>query len=46
MVEPTYRTLEILAQLALLATGTRITYRGEENIPDRGGAVVAINHTS
>jgi 1-acyl-sn-glycerol-3-phosphate acyltransferase len=46
MVEPTYRTLEILAQLALLATGTRITYRGEENIPDRGGAVVTINHTS
>ena len=46
MVEPTFRTFEILAQLALLATGTRITYRGEENIPDRGGAVVAINHTS
>jgi len=45
MVEPTYRTLEILAQLARLATGTRITYRGEENIPDHGGAVVAINHT-
>jgi 1-acyl-sn-glycerol-3-phosphate acyltransferase len=46
MVEPTYRTLEILAQLALLATGTRITYGGIENIPERGGVVVAINHTS
>jgi 1-acyl-sn-glycerol-3-phosphate acyltransferase len=46
MVEPTYRTLEILAQLALLATGTSITYRGVDNIPDRGGAVVTINHTS
>ncbi|HEV7360129.1 MAG TPA: lysophospholipid acyltransferase family protein [Mycobacterium sp.] len=46
MVEPTYRTLEILAQLALLATGTRITYGGVENIPERGGVVVAINHTS
>ncbi|MGB8390762.1 lysophospholipid acyltransferase family protein [Mycobacterium sp.] len=46
MVEPTFRTLEILARLAVSATGTRISYSGEENIPDRGGAVVAINHTS
>lgn len=46
MVEPTFRSLEILAQLVVRATGTRITYRGEENIPDRGGAVIAINHTS
>lgn len=46
MVEPTFRTLEILAQLVVLASGSRISYAGEENIPDRGGAVVAINHTS
>jgi 1-acyl-sn-glycerol-3-phosphate acyltransferase len=46
MAEPTFRTLEILAQLVVLATDTRITYAGEENIPDRGGAVIAINHTS
>ena len=46
MVEPTFHTLEITAQLVVLATGTRITYGGEENIPDHGGAVVAINHTS
>jgi len=46
MVEPTFRTLEILAQLVVLASGSRITYGGEENIPDRGGAVIAINHTS
>src|ERR1700760_1559548 len=46
MVEPTYRTLEILTQLAILASGTRISYRGVENIPARGGAVVTINHTS
>jgi 1-acyl-sn-glycerol-3-phosphate acyltransferase len=32
--------------LIVLATGSRITYIGEENIPDRGGAVIAINHTS
>src|SRR6201985_3351928 len=46
MVEPTFRSLEILAQLAVRVTGTRITYCGEEHIPDRGGAVIAINHTS
>jgi 1-acyl-sn-glycerol-3-phosphate acyltransferase len=46
MVEPTFRTLEILAQLCVLATGSRISYSGEGNIPDRGGAVIAINHTS
>ena len=46
MAEPTFRALEILAKPASLATGTRITYRGVENIPDRGGAVIAINHTS
>ena len=27
-------------------SGSRITYLGLENIPDHGGAVVAINHTS
>jgi 1-acyl-sn-glycerol-3-phosphate acyltransferase len=46
MPEPTYRTLEILSQLGVFATGTRISYGGVENIPHRGGAVVAINHTS
>ncbi|MEM6110165.1 1-acyl-sn-glycerol-3-phosphate acyltransferase [Mycobacterium sp. 050272] len=46
MVEPTYRTLEILSRLGVFASGTRISYGGVENIPDRGGAVVAINHTS
>jgi 1-acyl-sn-glycerol-3-phosphate acyltransferase len=46
MVEPTFRTIEILAQLAVLACGNRITYSGEENIPKHGGAVIAINHTS
>ncbi|MEB4209398.1 lysophospholipid acyltransferase family protein [Mycobacterium sp. 94-17] len=45
MVEPTFRTLEILAQLAVKVTGTRITYLGEEHVPATGGAVVAINHT-
>jgi 1-acyl-sn-glycerol-3-phosphate acyltransferase len=46
MVEPTFRALELLAQLGVAATGTRITYSGEEHIPEAGGAVLAINHTS
>jgi len=46
MVEPIFRGLEIAAQLFVGATGTPITYSGEENIPEHGGAVVAINHTS
>jgi 1-acyl-sn-glycerol-3-phosphate acyltransferase len=46
MPEPTFRTLEILAQLIVVASGSRITYLGEDNIPDQGGAVIAINHTS
>lgn len=46
MAEPTFRSLEIMARLLVLSTGARITYIDEENVPDRGGAVVAINHTS
>jgi len=46
MAEPTFRTLEILARLIVSASGSRITYLGEQNIPDQGGAVIAINHTS
>jgi 1-acyl-sn-glycerol-3-phosphate acyltransferase len=46
MAEPTFRMLEIVSALGVLATGTRISYSGEENIPERGGAVIAINHTS
>src|ERR1700731_3693144 len=46
MVEPTFRTIEIVSRLGVRAFGNRITYGGEENIPQRGGAVIAINHTS
>jgi 1-acyl-sn-glycerol-3-phosphate acyltransferase len=46
MAEPIFRTLEILVQLAVAASGNRITYLGEENIPENGGAVIAVNHTS
>jgi 1-acyl-sn-glycerol-3-phosphate acyltransferase len=45
-MEPVFRTLEMSVSLATRAIGTRITYLGLENIPERGGAVIAINHTS
>ncbi|WKG03300.1 1-acyl-sn-glycerol-3-phosphate acyltransferase [Mycolicibacterium sp. HK-90] len=45
-MEPVFRSLEIAARLAVRATGTRITFRGAGNLPVKGGAVVAINHTS
>jgi 1-acyl-sn-glycerol-3-phosphate acyltransferase len=45
-MEPVFRTLEITVSLAARAIGTRVTYLGLENIPERGGAVIAINHTS
>jgi 1-acyl-sn-glycerol-3-phosphate acyltransferase len=45
-MEPVFRGLEIAAELAVRATGTRITFRGLENLPATGGAVMAINHTS
>src|SRR5215218_3087710 len=45
-MEPVFRTLEIACSAGVAVSGTRITYHGLEHIPDRGGAVVAINHTS
>jgi 1-acyl-sn-glycerol-3-phosphate acyltransferase len=44
-MEPVFRTLEIVARTAVRVTGTRISYRGLENVPRVGGAVVAMNHT-
>ncbi|OBB61724.1 acyltransferase [Mycobacterium sp. 852013-51886_SCH5428379] len=45
-MEPVFRALEITAEAITRVTGTRIDYHGLEHIPARGGAVVAINHTS
>jgi 1-acyl-sn-glycerol-3-phosphate acyltransferase len=45
-MEPVYRTLQIAAAIVTRALGIKITYQGLENIPARGGAVVATNHTS
>lgn len=44
-MEPVFRALEMTAKLAVRATGARITFRGVENLPATGGAVIAINHT-
>jgi 1-acyl-sn-glycerol-3-phosphate acyltransferase len=45
-MEPVFYTLEVLVKAAVRVNGIQITYRGLENIPASGGAVVAINHTS
>ena len=45
-MEPVYRSIEIAAAMAARAVGTRITCQGLENIPARGGAVIAMNHIS
>src|SRR5690242_5165352 len=45
-MEPVFRALEIAVGTATKVLGTKITYQGLENIPERGGAVMAINHTS
>jgi 1-acyl-sn-glycerol-3-phosphate acyltransferase len=44
-MEPVFRALEIVAETLVRATGTQITYRGLEQVPRSGGAVVALNHT-
>jgi 1-acyl-sn-glycerol-3-phosphate acyltransferase len=45
-MEMVYRALEVAALTAARAIGTTITYRGLDNIPTHGGAVIATNHTS
>lgn len=46
MTQPVMRMLEISVTTAVRTVGPRITYHGLENIPDAGGAVIAVNHTS
>lgn len=45
-MEPVFYALEVLVKAAVRIDGLKITYRGLENIPSSGGAVIAINHTS
>lgn len=46
MAEPVFRMLEYLVPTAMALNGNKITYQGLENIPERGGAIIALNHTS
>ncbi|OBG04863.1 lysophospholipid acyltransferase family protein [Mycolicibacter sinensis] len=46
MAEPFFRTLEIVIPALVKANGPHVTFEGLENIPERGGAVLALNHTS
>ncbi|EKF21906.1 acyltransferase family protein [Mycolicibacterium hassiacum DSM 44199] len=45
-MEPVFRTLEFAVPAVVAMSGSRVSYEGLEHIPERGGAVVAINHTS
>ncbi|MEO9329240.1 lysophospholipid acyltransferase family protein [Gordonia aurantiaca] len=44
--EPVYRALEIIANGLVRAQGVDLRYTGVQNIPETGGAVLAVNHTS
>lgn len=44
--EPVYQVVQALAKTIVGAQGLKIDYRGVQNIPAQGGAVLAVNHTS
>ncbi|QZA07646.1 1-acyl-sn-glycerol-3-phosphate acyltransferase [Mycolicibacter heraklionensis] len=46
MAEPFFRALEIVVPRLVNANGPQVTIDGLENIPERGGAVLTLNHTS
>lgn len=46
MAEPFYRFGEWVVPPVVAMNGTKFTFQGLENIPDRGGAILAQNHTS
>ena len=46
MAEPFFRMLEIVIPRVANANGPHLTIEGLENIPEHGGAVLALNHTS
>ncbi len=45
LVEPVYRTIIGLARTVFFVEGLKFTVKGDEHIPARGGAVLAVNHT-
>jgi 1-acyl-sn-glycerol-3-phosphate acyltransferase len=46
MPEAFYRFGELVVPPVVAMNGTKFTFRGLENIPERGGALLAQNHTS
>ncbi|KLO31197.1 lysophospholipid acyltransferase family protein [Mycobacterium haemophilum] len=46
MAEPFFRLMEMVVPRVVAANGTKLTFDGLENIPEQGGALVALNHTS
>ncbi|WP_028476006.1 1-acyl-sn-glycerol-3-phosphate acyltransferase [Nocardia sp. CNY236] len=44
-MEPVYRTIIGLARTVFFLEGLKFTIKGDEHIPARGGAVLAVNHT-
>lgn len=46
MAEPLFRTLEWVLPPLVAANGPQLTIDGLTNIPERGGAVLTLNHTS
>jgi 1-acyl-sn-glycerol-3-phosphate acyltransferase len=46
VAEPFYRLGEWIVPPIVAMQGTKFTFRGLENIPQRGGAILAQNHTS
>jgi 1-acyl-sn-glycerol-3-phosphate acyltransferase len=46
MAEPFYRFGELIVPTLVKMNGTKFTFQGLENIPERGGALLAQNHTS
>lgn len=46
MPEGFYRLAEWIVPPMVAMQGTKFTYEGLENIPERGGALLAQNHTS
>ena len=46
MVEPFLRFAEMVVQPIVALQGTKLKFEGLEYIPERGGALIALNHTS
>ncbi|WP_406282505.1 1-acyl-sn-glycerol-3-phosphate acyltransferase [Nocardia sp. NBC_00881] len=44
-MEPVYRTIVGLARTVFFLEGLKFAVKGDEHIPARGGAVLAVNHT-